>query len=91
MDNLVEVPLGNTEVLKVLNAKNTEEHSEICKEMIFYLESVKIKEKYPMEILREIKGITNDIASLVSLSNTNHVDVVSLHDLKIINKYIKKV
>jgi len=85
-----EIPLSNTEVLKVLKGKISEENSLIGCEMLNYLNEIGIKEKYPMENLRDLKGLTCDPVQLVILSNTNCTDNISLQDIKLINKYIKK-
>ena len=78
-----EVPLSNYEVIKVLKAKK------INNDLITYLESVQLPYIYPLESLREIKGLEADLTKLAVLSNTNNIDSFSEHDRKRINKYLQ--
>ena len=79
---VVEVPLSNVEVLRVLEAKRQ------TGELVEYLSSVKLEYKYPLEILREIKDLDASLFTLALLSNTNDISIVSLSDRKKINKVL---
>jgi hypothetical protein len=86
---LTEVPLSNMEVLKVLKAKN--EISPEVSEMIAYLESVENNkcDKYPLEHLREIRGIKADLVTLAVVSNLSDLSLLSDSDRKLVEQKMK--
>jgi hypothetical protein len=92
MEELSEIPLSNSEVLRVLKARDPNKHHKKTLEMIEYLESVK-NDKFPMNIIRTLKNeglLEASMMNLVMLSNTSDTTLVSSADLKIINQNTNK-
>jgi hypothetical protein len=87
---LSEVPLSNTEVLKVLKQKKNA--SLKTTEFVEYLESIQhFENKYPLEELRNIKESLNcDLNTLAIISNTSNLDSLSKMDRKKITNHFNQ-
>lgn len=92
---LTEVPLSNREVLKVLKARKSENLHNLSHprtlEMLEYIELVeKGPYKYPLEILREIKGLDASLITLAVVSNISDISILSHADRKKIEQRFEK-
>jgi len=69
----------------------TELHHPRTQEMLEYLESVeKGPYKYPLEILRNIRGLEADLTTLAICSNISDLSILGNSDRKKIEQYFSK-
>ncbi len=92
-DILEEVPLSNSEVLKVLKAKTSINQNSKCSEILKYLQSIPISNKYSLELLRDLKTqniLETDLLTLAMVSNISDLSILKEQDRNTIELHLRQ-